>query len=194
MGEQTKEKILRAAMDEFIEKGFDRSRVEDIARRAGLTKVMVYYHFSSKENMMSELIALTIADVRDRFREKMAGVDILDRESVRSRIAGMYDYLYANREAIGLVTAETLRSGHTGSLSAYENLYQAIATVFAPGGPASVDQNDLLIKVFFFNSLPMILYATLSDQLNHDLGLDPLQSREAFLDTFIDVLYANLSR
>ena len=47
MGEQTRERIITAAAEEFIEKGFERAKMEEIAARAGVTKVMLYYHFNS---------------------------------------------------------------------------------------------------------------------------------------------------
>jgi AcrR family transcriptional regulator len=50
------DELLDAALDEFIAKGFDAARIEDIARRAGLSKGAVYLYFSSKEELLRALI------------------------------------------------------------------------------------------------------------------------------------------
>ena len=41
------DEVLDAALDLFIEKGFAETRVEDIAKRAGLSKGAVYLYFPS---------------------------------------------------------------------------------------------------------------------------------------------------
>lgn len=41
--------ILEAAFEEFSEKGFVAARLEDVARRAGVTKGTIYVYFPTKE-------------------------------------------------------------------------------------------------------------------------------------------------
>lgn len=48
--------ILRAARSVFVEKGFLAARVEDIARRAGLSKGAVYFYFASKRDLFMALV------------------------------------------------------------------------------------------------------------------------------------------
>ncbi|MDU6376033.1 MAG: helix-turn-helix domain-containing protein, partial [Bradyrhizobium sp.] len=43
--------IVQAAMDEFIARGFAATRLDDIARRAGVAKGTIYLHFKDKESM-----------------------------------------------------------------------------------------------------------------------------------------------
>lgn len=50
------EEILEAALSEFTERGFDGARMEDVARRAGLSKAGVYLYFESKEALLKALI------------------------------------------------------------------------------------------------------------------------------------------
>jgi len=46
------EEILTAAVNEFLEKGYEGASVDSIARRAGLTKGGIYHHFRSKEEIL----------------------------------------------------------------------------------------------------------------------------------------------
>ncbi len=44
--------IIQAAVDEFLEKGYDGTSMESIARRAGVSKGGLYHHFSSKDEIL----------------------------------------------------------------------------------------------------------------------------------------------
>ena len=48
--QQTREKILEGALNVFSEKGFSRSTLGDIAKRIGMTRGAVYWHFKDKRN------------------------------------------------------------------------------------------------------------------------------------------------
>ncbi len=43
--------IIQAAVDEFLENGYDGASMESIARRAGVSKGGLYHHFSSKDEI-----------------------------------------------------------------------------------------------------------------------------------------------
>ncbi len=51
-----KSKILLAAKKEFAEKGLEGARMESIARRAGVNKALLHYHYSNKENLYKEVL------------------------------------------------------------------------------------------------------------------------------------------
>lgn len=48
--------ILRAARSVFIDKGYLAARVEDVAKRAGLSKGAVYFYYSSKRELFLSLV------------------------------------------------------------------------------------------------------------------------------------------
>lgn len=48
--------ILDAAFEEFVERGFTATRVEDIADRIGVTKGTIYVYFPTKEELFSAMI------------------------------------------------------------------------------------------------------------------------------------------
>lgn len=53
--------IVDAASRLFLEKGFDGTSMDEVAKRAGVSKQTVYSHFSSKESLFSESIHAAIA-------------------------------------------------------------------------------------------------------------------------------------
>ena len=51
-----REAILSAALDEFSAQGFAATRLDDVARRAGVAKGTIYLHFRDKEALFQELV------------------------------------------------------------------------------------------------------------------------------------------
>lgn len=61
--ERNKQLILRAASEEFADKGFAAAKTSDIAAKAGLPKPNVYYYFKSKENLYREVLESIIEPI-----------------------------------------------------------------------------------------------------------------------------------
>jgi AcrR family transcriptional regulator len=60
---ERRDAILAAAMDEFAARGFAATRLDDVARSAGVAKGTIYLHFADKEALFEELIRLKISPV-----------------------------------------------------------------------------------------------------------------------------------
>jgi len=58
--------IVEAAMDEFIARGFAATRLDDVAKRAGVAKGTLYLHFKDKESMFEELIRTALVPMIGR--------------------------------------------------------------------------------------------------------------------------------
>src|ERR1700756_4591641 len=52
--------IVAAALDEFVARGFTATRLDDVARRAGVAKGTIYLHFKDKEALFEELVRTAI--------------------------------------------------------------------------------------------------------------------------------------
>jgi AcrR family transcriptional regulator len=55
-GEGRREEILAAALEEFSARGFEATRLDDVAKRAGVAKGTIYLYFRDKESLFQELI------------------------------------------------------------------------------------------------------------------------------------------
>ncbi len=67
--------LLKAAFREVAEKGFSEVTLDDIARRAGVSKGVTLYYFDSKERLFRELFGWLIDSIHARMREAVAGVE-----------------------------------------------------------------------------------------------------------------------
>ena len=60
------EKILGAAGEVFAEQGYAGARVDEIARRAGVNKAMLYYHVGDKAELYSRVLDVFFQDLSGR--------------------------------------------------------------------------------------------------------------------------------
>jgi AcrR family transcriptional regulator len=67
-GDARRADLLTHAEALFQERGYDDTRMVDIARAAGVAKGLVYWYFENKETLFSEIIS----DLRQRLREVQA--------------------------------------------------------------------------------------------------------------------------
>jgi AcrR family transcriptional regulator len=76
---ERRQAIIEAALDEFIARGFAATRLDDIAKRAGVAKGTIYLHFKDKESMFEELIRTAIVPLVGRMQgPPPAGATIRD--------------------------------------------------------------------------------------------------------------------
>mgnify|MGYP001460829312 FL=1 len=54
--QETHEKILAAALDLFVSRGFEGTTVDAIAEAAGVTKGAIYFHFETKDDVLLALL------------------------------------------------------------------------------------------------------------------------------------------
>jgi AcrR family transcriptional regulator len=59
--------ILRAVRMAFVEKGFDGASMQDLARAAGMSVGNFYRYFPSKDAIITQLIALDMAEIEAEF-------------------------------------------------------------------------------------------------------------------------------
>src|SRR5579883_3182504 len=60
----TRRKILDAAIAEFSAAGLAGGRVDEIARRAGVSKRMLYHYFGNKDELWLAVLEETYAEIR----------------------------------------------------------------------------------------------------------------------------------
>lgn len=90
--ERRREQLLSAARQLFLKKGYRGTSIEEIARRAGLTKGAYYHHFRSKEDI---LIAL-LESLDCRLWEHME--QLPDRKCLPGEIVGAFMNLHVSKD------------------------------------------------------------------------------------------------
>ena len=66
--EARRAEILDAASAVFSARGYHAASIDDIAREAGVSKALIYEHFSSKQELHADLVEAHAAELYERLR------------------------------------------------------------------------------------------------------------------------------
>ncbi len=91
-----REAILASAFEIFNEKGFYNTKIEEIAQRAGVGKGTVYLYFSSKEDLLREMLKEVVRYYRSAIRKRMAAA-VSPRERLHALFRAHLAILRRNR-------------------------------------------------------------------------------------------------
>ncbi len=72
---EKREKILKAAVRIFAEKGFYNTRIAEIARDAGVADGTIYLYFKNKDDILITVFEESVADILVSFRKKLQDLD-----------------------------------------------------------------------------------------------------------------------
>jgi AcrR family transcriptional regulator len=194
MSEMTREKLLAAAREEFLENGYEKAKVESIAERAGVNKVMVYYHFDSKENILRELIYSIIDQAKIQFAQNIGNlpvVELNDRELIMKKITAV---MGGNIELIKLIAIEVFKGNIDIRiiLDLLGDFYEILVLGNEKETKEIVNWDEFFVKMLFFQGFPMIFYFIFSEQVSDKIGIDPEKLNEIFSKKFAETLSATI--
>lgn len=71
--------LLEAARVEFAREGFERARIEDVARRAGVSKGAFYLHFRGKQDAFREILQRFLGAIEEHARARQEAEALFER-------------------------------------------------------------------------------------------------------------------
>ncbi len=95
LGEEKREKVVRAAISEFLKHGFEKGNVGDIAKSAGVAKGSIYQYFENKK----ELFAYSAHWSVNLFIKKFSAAAVPEDTNI-------FDYFYQSSRLILLQLRE----------------------------------------------------------------------------------------
>lgn len=98
----TKRRIQDAARELFAQKGVHRTSLQEIAARLGITKPALYYHFSSREELVRSILQPFIDDV-EAFIRRYEGAGRFDK---RKLLEEYFDLQCEYRDDLAFVLTE----------------------------------------------------------------------------------------
>lgn len=126
--EDKRRKILRAAVRVFASKGYEASRVADVAREAGVAYGLVYHYFDSKEDVLNSIFQEHLGVV-NRVIESIDREKVSAREKLRAVAAFMIDGFQVAADVVRVLLLEVRRSSMllaAPRAEAVEGLFQRI--------------------------------------------------------------------
>ena len=166
--EQTREAILAAAIEVFLESGVSRGTFEDIARTAGVTRGAIYWHFRDKLEIFLVLerrANLANEEFGARLKARLAGDPGLDPiDELADAIREGIQSFEANLERRRILTILWLRCEYVGEMvpvlarqqradAALQELFETVIRLaaargrIAPGWSPDIAARALLLLV-----------------------------------------------
>ncbi|CAN5894970.1 TetR/AcrR family transcriptional regulator [soil metagenome] len=105
--DRSQQAILDAAREEFALLGLAGARVDSIAERAGLNKRLIYYYFSSKDDLFLAVLESAYANIREAEKE-LHLLDLPPAEAVRRLMEFTWNYYLEHPEFITLLNSANL--------------------------------------------------------------------------------------
>lgn len=105
--EETRERILEAAVEAFAEMGFRGASTREIARRASTNQGLITYHFRSKEDLWRAAADGIFERLGAQLAERMEALDLTDpRERAREAIRQYVRFAAAHPELFRIMVDE----------------------------------------------------------------------------------------
>jgi len=104
----TQERILTAATELFIERGYERTRVSDIATLAGVSRATVFWHFSDKASVFRESFSRMLAPFRESLSRRWD--DVVPSKRLEEQIAISQSFAEEHGAEIGAFVRWALES------------------------------------------------------------------------------------
>jgi AcrR family transcriptional regulator len=108
--DQTRARILKAAIAVFTRDGYSGGRIEKISAEAESNDRMIYYYFGSKEKLFVKVLEHTY----ERFNQAESTLKLdpsTPVETLRQLVAFVWDYYVTHPEFVAILSIENLHKG-----------------------------------------------------------------------------------
>lgn len=189
---QTHEKILPAAKEEFLEKGFEQASMRSIAARIGVSAAGLYRHYADKEALFSALVEPAVNACEQWYlAHKASDYSLLDRNDLDAMWEGgaetglIMDVVYPNFDAFKLLICRSEGTKYADYLHELVMLEQRETIAFM----AIAKERGVPVKEVRTEELHLLLSAyvtALFEVVVHDF---PKEDAMHYLQTFQEFFY-----
>ncbi|RVX43463.1 TetR family transcriptional regulator [Nonomuraea polychroma] len=106
MPSDTKARIQAVARELFVQQGVQNTSLRQISERLGITKPALYYHFSSREDLVRSIVQPMVEDI-ERF------VTTREPGDARELLKDYFDLIWRHREVLVMLMRELETLGYT---------------------------------------------------------------------------------
>ena len=179
------EKILKVAKKLFAQKGFDGSRVDDIAQKAGVNKALIYYYFRSKEEILEEIMKQFLEETLQRKQKMMEWPEQMDiEELIQSSTERIFDLYKGNEDVLRIIITEELKSGKK-----HWPLFQFLDMGLSDGLKIAQDvgipikKKDKIVRAaFYFGFIPIAFFTLIKDEWARYFKTDRDKDQKEFIE------------
>lgn len=185
-GLSARSRILACAEELFAELGFQGARVDEIARRAGVNKALIYYYFQSKQDLLKHLVERFLEESRPLkavLLEQFAGQAAPHSTVSDDAIGSIISFLAERRNIIMIILNEGFHgeSDATPLLryaeASFRDSLAALSTSRSAPTGNEPGMSRLAFRSFFHLVLPLLCYTVLEDRWARYHGTTTVNTR-----------------
>lgn len=182
------ERILKAATEVFAEKGYDAAGVDEIAKRANVTKPLIYYYFKGKKTILEELIKRYMRKVIQDKEEYINSITTVNKEMLYKRLDERISMFSKNNKILKVIAMELLKEKPVGEsiLSMVNPMFDMGIVKIEEMGVDVKDKMDLIVTSFFFGTVPVLILMLFGDKFSEFYSI----KREELEQRFFSVMKA----
>jgi AcrR family transcriptional regulator len=184
------QELLAAALDLFVERGFASTRLEDVARRAGVSKGTLYLYFENKEELFKAVVRNSIVPAIGEAEVSIAGFEGHSADLLRSLIHSWWQRIGAT-QASGIVKLVMAEAGNFPELGQFyqDEVVARGTSVFRSMLERAIERGEF--RAVNVDQMTQVLVAPMLMLITWKHSVAPCERAEldplAFLDTFLDV-------
>jgi AcrR family transcriptional regulator len=186
MKKEVKERIISVATELFTKEGYDNIKMEDIAAKAGVTKMMLYYYFNNKQEILKTIIKNLMESAIVKISEMEFEKEFLLSSS--SFIQRINSVIEDKRMFLAFVFSEVIK-GNLADFPIFNYLkefYDKIIGIFSKSKKQKEKDNEkLYIYFLFFSSIPLISFYALKEKVGREFGISKEKMEKDFIERFI---------
>lgn len=132
---EKKREIIKTALVLFAEKGYFNTSVNDIAKKLGMSKGLLYTYFENKEVLLNEVIAYALAEAAEMYIAEDELKGLRPQDIFKKTIETYFDLLEEKKELWRLIVSlaihvSSIPSVHKTILAVYEDLLSQMENLF----------------------------------------------------------------
>lgn len=91
--------ILSAAIDAFADRGYHETSLDEVGRRAGVSKALIYEHFTSKQELYGELLETYVHELLERVGSAAISAEEGGEARLLAGLEGFLEFVDERRDA-----------------------------------------------------------------------------------------------
>jgi AcrR family transcriptional regulator len=188
----TADKILDAAQEEFLAKGFSGTSINDIANKADINKSLIYHHFHNKEDLWRAVKARLLSAHVEQNQPDPDALQGSFKECLSTFIKMRFDFYDHNPNIARLIAWQRLeneREDLEGIKDLRVNSILSQLKEFQQRGQIRQDMSPEMIEYLIMNmtNLPFM------DRDKMFEGKDGKKNKQLYVDWLIDTLHDSLA-
>lgn len=184
------QELLAAALDLFVERGYASTRLEDVAKRAGVSKGTLYLYFTNKEELFKAVVRENIVPALGEAEDAISSFEGHSAELMRCVVMGWWERLGATK-ASGIIKLVLAEAGNFPDLATFyrEEVINRSTTMMVSMFERGVSRGEF--RPIDVNVMTQVLIAPILMLITWKHSIGPCSEGQpdplVFLDAFLDM-------